>query len=99
MGEAFKYQSSWKTENLLANYYTQAQVNVLISAAYGFIPSYASAPTGPSDGWMYLNTVDNKMYIYYGGTWQELHSLTPPTPPVIADGVPMGLLLALTYQT
>lgn len=101
MGEPYKYQSGWKTEDLFINYFTQTQVNTLISASYGVIPSYTTAPSGALDGWMYINTTDNKIYIYYGGTWQELHTLTITTsaPVYIADGVPMGLLLVLTYQT
>lgn len=99
MGNPYKYDSSWKTEDLFTDYYTQDEVAVLISASYKIVPVYSSAPASPLDGWMYVNSGDDKIYIYYGGTWQALHTLTPAVPPVITDGVPMGLLLALTYQT
>lgn len=36
----------------------------------------AAAPTGPEEGWTYINSGDNGYYIYYGGTWQLLHTLT-----------------------
>lgn len=36
----------------------------------------ASAPSGPVEGWTYINSGDNGYYIYYGGTWQLLHTLT-----------------------
>jgi len=39
----------------------------------------ASAPSNPLDGWTYINSADNTLYIYYGGTWQSLHVLTPAT--------------------
>jgi hypothetical protein len=39
----------------------------------------ASAPSSPVEGWYYINSGDNKLYLYYGGTWQELHTLTPAT--------------------
>ncbi len=37
----------------------------------------ASAPTSPAEGWHYINSGDDKLYMYYGGSWQELHALTP----------------------
>lgn len=37
----------------------------------------ASAPAGALEGWRYINSGDNGYYIYYGGTWQLLHTLTP----------------------
>lgn len=39
----------------------------------------ASAPSTPEEGWTYINSSDYKYYIYYGGAWQELHTLTPAT--------------------
>ena len=33
-------------------------------------------PTTPIDGWTYINSSDNGYYIYYGGSWQLLHTLT-----------------------
>lgn len=35
-------------------------------------PSYSSAPSSPSNGQMYYNTGDNKLYIYASGGWQEV---------------------------
>lgn len=37
----------------------------------------ASAPTSPLDGWTYINSLDDGYYIYYSGSWQLLHTLTP----------------------
>ena len=37
----------------------------------------ASAPSYPQQGWQYVNSGDNTLYIYYGSTWQALHVLTP----------------------
>lgn len=37
----------------------------------------ASAPTSPQQGWLYIDTGDDTLYIYYGTTWQALHILTP----------------------
>jgi hypothetical protein len=56
----------------------------------------SSAPASPVDGKVYLNSTDHKIYIYYGYSWQELHQLVY-TPPAIATGQPIGLLLGLTY--
>jgi hypothetical protein len=39
----------------------------------------SSAPSGPQEGWIYINSGDSTMYVYYGGIWQSLHVLTPPT--------------------
>lgn len=37
----------------------------------------ASAPSSPEQGWRYVNSGDNIMYVYYGNTWQAIHTLTP----------------------
>lgn len=37
----------------------------------------ASAPSSPQEGWTYINSGDNGYYIYYAGSWQLLHTLTP----------------------
>ena len=37
----------------------------------------AVAPLNPTSGQMYVNSGDDKVYIYYSGTWQALHTLTP----------------------
>ena len=34
-------------------------------------------PTTATEGDTYVNVVDHNYYIYYGGTWQALHTLTP----------------------
>ena len=98
MGTPWRFESGWHTEDLFKDYFTQTEVNTLISSNYGLLPIYASAPTA-WEGRMYVNSGDDKIYIYYGGAWQALHTLTSLAPPVITDGTPMGLLLALTYQT
>lgn len=36
----------------------------------------ASAPSAPSEGDTYINSSTHGYYIYYGGTWQLLHTLT-----------------------
>ncbi len=95
MGSPYKYQSSWKTEDLFTNYYTKSEIDTLLAELK--IPIYATAPANPLDGWIYLNSLDYKIYIYYGGTWQVLHTLYMPV--TITEGVPMGLLAALTYAT
>ena len=54
----------------------------------------ATAPSNPVDGTIYLNVVDSKLYIYYDGTWQVLHALTPGA----LHGQPFGLWLPF-YRT
>ena len=54
-------------------------------------------PDVGKDGFMYANTTTDKLYIYYAGTWQELHTLVAPTAGTIVIGNPIGLLLSLTY--
>jgi hypothetical protein len=61
------------------------------------IPVQADAPANPVNGQMYVDTDDNILYIYWG-SWQSTGiTLTPPTPPTITSGQPIGLLLTLTY--
>lgn len=57
----------------------------------------SSAPNNPREGWFYINDGDNKLYVYYGEQWQELHALVAPTYATIVTGNPIGLLLGLTY--
>jgi hypothetical protein len=47
----------------------------------------AAAPAAALGGDTYINSVDNKYYIYYGGQWQVILTLTPATQEnVIFDG-------------
>jgi len=62
-----------------------------------FMGVLSSAPASPNNGDTYIDSGDGKFYIYWG-TWQVVATLTPPTPPAIATGQPIGLLLCLTYQ-
>lgn len=55
----------------------------------------SSEPSSPSNGWFYINSTNNTLYVYYAGIWQALHVLSTPT---IQTGNPIGLLLGLTYQ-
>jgi hypothetical protein len=32
----------------------------------------ASAPSSPSDGMLYVNSTDNHIYCYLGGSWVQL---------------------------
>lgn len=36
----------------------------------------ASAPSNPTEGWTYINSVDHGYYIYYCGSWQLIVQLT-----------------------
>lgn len=73
MGEPWKYRSSWKTEDLFGT----AEVNVLISSAYGVIPQYSSDPDSP--------TAEKAWVLATIGSGAS------------TEGMPMGLLLSLTY--
>lgn len=57
---------------------------------------FSTPPTNPVDGDRYIDSDDDTMYVYYGGTWQALHVLTPAAPAPMLEGVPYGLLLLLT---
>jgi len=37
----------------------------------------ATAPSNPDQGWRYISSADDTMYVYYGSTWQAIHVLTP----------------------
>jgi hypothetical protein len=41
-----------------------------------FLGLLGSEPLSTIEGKTYINLVDNGYYIYYGGTWQLLHTLT-----------------------
>lgn len=44
---------------------------------YGAVPTGSSDPASASEGDLFINTADNGYKVYYGGTWQTLHTLTP----------------------
>lgn len=62
---------SWKFNPFTSqlDYYEQSTFRGVLS----------SAPSSPSEGWTYINSTNDGYYIYYGGTWQLLHTLTPGT--------------------
>ncbi len=39
----------------------------------------AIAPANPIEGWRYIDSDNDTMYVYYGGSWQSIHVLTPAT--------------------
>lgn len=59
------------------------------------LDSVTSDPASGTTGQLILNTTDDTIKIYYAGSWQTLHTLTPAA--TIEAGNPMGLLLSLTY--
>lgn len=63
-----------------------------------FKGAVSAEPSTPVEGDWYIDIDDDTMYIYYGGTWQSLHVLTPAAAAPQIGGSPMGLLLALTYD-
>jgi len=48
------------------------------SQAVFFRGVFAEAPSGAHDGWMYVNSGDNNLYIYYGGVWTAIIELPQP---------------------
>ena len=44
---------------------------------YSAVEQVASTPTSGFEGQLITDTSTNEMKIYYGGTWQTLHTLTP----------------------
>jgi hypothetical protein len=59
---------------------TRTESNVLdVNFTSQFLGIFAVAPASPGEGDTYINSGDNNYYIYYGGTWQVLHTLTPAT--------------------
>ncbi len=56
----------------------------------------ATAPASPQPGWLYINSTNNKLYIYYNDTWQVLHTLKGIEYVNASYTMPYGLLLALT---
>jgi hypothetical protein len=84
-GERDYYQISDLTQaqaDLLYLLLDQTTPQTIINGAPNFSKGIihgilASAPTSPTEGCMYVNSGDDTLYIYYGGTWQALHVLTP----------------------
>lgn len=44
------------------------------------IQTGAVDPTTPEEGQLFINTTDNGYKVYYGGSWQTLHTLTTASP-------------------
>lgn len=44
---------------------------------YGAVPTGASDPASAFEGELFINTADDGFKVYYGGSWQTLHTLTP----------------------
>lgn len=56
--------------------------NVLIDSGFCYFENFflgvrSSVPTSSINGMTYINSSNNGFYIYYAGTWQLLHTLTP----------------------
>lgn len=51
------------------------------------IKHVSSDPASAKTGSLIINTSTNEMKVYYGGTWQVLHTLTP------ASGVGIGSMI------
>ena len=92
----YKYESNWHTQDLFKDYYTKTEVDTLLATF--IIPIQSAEPTNPLRGMMYIDSDVDTLYIYNGTAWQVLHVLSVTAPPVLESGVPMGLLLALTYE-
>lgn len=41
------------------------------------LDTVTSDPASGEDGQLILNTTDDTIKVYYGGSWQTLHTLTP----------------------
>lgn len=67
----------------------------------GAIPSwkglFADPPADPMEGWMYGDTDDDGIYYYTAGSWVLLGYWIVAVPGA-NEGIPMGLLLTLTYD-
>lgn len=42
-------------------------------------------PSNPQNGWMYFNTGDSTLYVYYGGSWIAIGSGTPTTNHILLE--------------
>jgi hypothetical protein len=84
------------TNNVLRRIQVDDTGAIKTSGGTSVVVVSATAPSSPVTGQMYINSTDHKLYIYDGYSWQELHQLVY-TPPAIATGQPIGLLLGLTY--
>ncbi len=60
--------------------------NPIVSSSSG-VQLVTSDPASATEGTLIVNTTTNEMKIYYGGTWQVLHTLTP------ASGVGIGTMI------
>jgi len=38
----------------------------------------ATAPSSPQEGWMYLNSTDDTIYVYYANDWWVVSVMTDP---------------------
>ena len=50
-----------------------------------FLGEFTSEPSFGQDADTYINTSNNKFYMFYGSTWQELHTLTPAAVHYLTD--------------
>lgn len=108
MGEAFKYQSSWKTEDLFKNYYSKSEIIAILT---GYLKLDQITPEAIINGKPLftegLKIGNSTTYFYLNGDILQLYvngvliqTWTGATvAPVIETGQPMGLLVSLTYQT
>jgi hypothetical protein len=56
-----------------------------------------TAPSSPSDGMFWLDTVTNNLYCYRAGDWWNIGTLESADPVTGLTGQPIGLALVLTY--
>ena len=93
MGEPYKYNSSWKTEDLFKNYLTISSANnTFIKLDFSNLPA-----TPIIDG--FANNGDTLELWWNGSKVQSWKIVSTTASPVYVEtGSPMGLLMALTYQ-
>lgn len=58
---------------------TEKWVNGNVASSSSIVTTGASEPSSPVEGQLFINTTDNGYKVYYGGTWQTLHTLTAGT--------------------
>ena len=61
----------------MANIISFTSAGELLFTPNSFRGAFASEPSDPKDGWQYINTGDNNLYIYAGGIWWILQAVTP----------------------